>query len=384
MVIGLDVHKKETVGFVVHGDDLDSGEWFTVPTTNEHLEDQLDLFEDHKVLVEASTSGKAVAWFLKARGVDVDLVQADVLTGHVRYAKSDKLDAQDLAKIGAFGGYKTCYIPTQEEEEIRAVVRHIHDLRKQMVRIKNQARAVLQRNLVPDPPGNLKHEHVRARWRHLELPEAEKRALDSKLEILERLREEDEQARLVLSRLVHEHPSLATLLTIPSVDVITAAAVIGFCGDMHRFPKAKKVASYAGLTPRLNQSGETTRHGRITKKGPHILRWVLVQAAHNIVRQPGQMRNKYQRLSARIGKGKAIIAIARTLITAMWSMLVNDRPYRDGEDAASDAKRWRARMVVELVDAGHGEAARRLLHTRDVKRAHDCWLRGTSRMVPAL
>lgn len=383
MVVALDVHKKETVGFVVNGD-LESGTWFTVPTTNEHLEKLMPQLHGHKVLIEASTSGKAVARFLKNRGVDVDLVHADVLTGHVRYTKSDKLDAKDLARIGLIGGYKTCYIPTADEEELRSVVRHIRDIRQQAVRIKNQAKAVLQRNLVPEPPGNLDNEHVRARWSHAALPPAEKAALQAKLSVLVKLREENENAMLDLCRLARHHDAMRILMTIPGVEIYTAATVVAFCGDMTRFPDAKKIAAFTGLTPRLHQSGETLRHGRITKTGPNVLRFVLIEATHHAVRFPGRLKNKFDRLARRIGKGRAIVATARTLITAMWSMVSMGTSY-DGHGAErGQAKTWRLCTVGELVERGHVDAAKRLLGVTDVKRTHDRWKRGASRTVPTL
>jgi transposase len=383
MVVALDVHKKETVGFVVNGD-LESGTWLTVPTTNEHLEKLVPQLEGHVVIIEASTSGKAVARFLKNRGANVRLVQADVLTGHVRYSKSDKLDAKDLARIGLIGGYKTCYIPTADEEELRGTVRHILDIRQQQARLKNQAKAILQRNLVPEPKGNLDSEHVRARWGHLALPGAEKASLQSKLAVFARLREEEENAMLDLCRLARRHDAMKVLMTIPGVEMYTAATVVAFCGDMTRFPDAKKVAAFTGLTPRLHQSGETLRHGRITKRGPNVLRFVLIEATHHVVRFRGRLKNKYDRLARRTGKAVAIVATARTLITAMWSMVRNGTPYDGHGSERAIAKIWRLETVAELVERGHVDAARRLLRVSDVADVHERWKRGATRMVPTL
>ena len=375
------MHKKETVGFVVNGDP-ESGTWFTVPTTSEHLEELLPRLAGHKVLIEASTSGKAVARFLKNRGADVDLVQADILTGHARYVKNDKLDAKDLARIGLFGGYRTCYIPTAEEEELRSVVRHIRDLRQNVARIKNQAKAVLQRNLVPEPVGNLDNEPVRRRWSHLALPPAEKAALAAKLAVLVKLRAEEAHAMVDLCRLARRHDAMRVLLTIPGVEIYTAATVVAFCGDMTRFPDAKKVAAFTGLTPRLHQSGETLRHGRITKKGPNVLRFVLIEATHHAVRFPGRLKSKFARLAPRVGKGRAIVATARTLITTMWSMVLGGTPYDGFGAERGEAKAWRLDTVARLIEVGHVDAAQRLLAVADVKRAHERWKRGATRLVP--
>ncbi len=380
MVIGLDVHKKETVGFVVDGD-LNSGNEFTVKTTNGDLAKVAPKLLGHKIIIEASTSGKAVARCLIAHGLDVDLVQADVLTSHIRSAKSDKIDARDLARIGLMGGYKTCYIPRPDEEEMRALVGHIRDLREEKARAKNRAKAIFQRNLMPEPGGNLDNEHVRAKWSRARLPPAEKIALHGKLNAIAHLRNEDNNATIELCQRLTENPIAKTLLTIPGVNIYTAAAIIAYCGDFTRFPDAKKIAAYAGLTPRMYQSGETMRHGRITKRGPSILRFVLVEAVHQINRFPGRLRKKHARLAPRIGNGRAKVAIARTLLTAMWSMIKQGRTYDHVDQELAAAKNWRIHQVARLASTDPG-AAKQLLNTFDLKRARNAWARGTSKMVP--
>ncbi len=73
-------------------------------------------------------------------------------------------------------------------------------------------------------------------------------------------------------------------MTIPDINVYSAAVVISEIDDISRFDTNEKLASYAGLVPRQDQSGSVDRRGHITKHGPSILRFVLVNAAHLIVR----------------------------------------------------------------------------------------------------
>lgn len=382
MIIGLDVHKKETVAFVVRGS-LQSGEWLPpVKTTNEGLAEFLAVAKDMKCIIEASTSGKAVARWLLSRGVQVDVLPADVLQSHLRRAKSDKLDARDLARIGLLGEYRTCYIPTAQEEELRAIVRHIRDIREDIAKLKNQVKAIAQRNLVPEPPGNLDNARVRRRWGNLNVPPMEQRAIRGKLAMLEKSLEEEHDAMGETCLLIRENNEINRLLGIKGIDIYTATTVVSHCGDFTRFPEAKKVASYAGLTPRLNQSGGNMRHGRITKAGPNMLRHVLIEAAHNVVRHPGRMQTKYQRLKQRIGAGRAIVAIARTLITAIWRMSTTQTPYHDLTDQLQAAKIWRTTTIAKLQEEGDKTTIARLLKTADVARAHRAWLAGRSRLVP--
>lgn len=382
MVVGLDVHKKKTVGFVATGT-IERGEWFECATTKEGLEGILPMLAGHKVLVEASTSGKAVVRLLRQHGADVDLVQPDVLTSMMRKAKSDKIDARDLTRVGLIGGYSTCYIPTSEEEALRSVTRHMQTLTEKATRLKNEIRSIPQRNLVPEPVGGFRSQKGQRAWLRLELPPFEKKALTSKLAALEHAEAAIDDAMLELCELVHDNENVKLLMTTRGVDVYTASVVVAECGEMTRFATAKKVASYTGLTPRLNQSGETSRGGRITRRGPSQLRQVLVEAAHRVVIKPGRLRNKYARLKTRIGGKRALVAIARTLVTMFWSMLVNRTPFEGKEDDLSAAKIWRCSTVAQLHKSGQDETARKLLNTNDVRRAHTSWAAGRSKLVPS-
>ncbi|MFA5862398.1 MAG: IS110 family transposase [Candidatus Thermoplasmatota archaeon] len=373
MVVGLDVHKKETVAFVVHGLPLESGEWFSFQTTRESILDALPRLRGERVLIEASTSGKAVARFLCNNKVDAVLVPADVLSAHMRRAKSDKLDARDLARIGLVGGYSTCYIPTSQEDDVRAIVRHVRDLREQQAAFKNQIRAIAQRNLVPPPMGSLSNQGPKRRWRHLPLPHSEQLTICSKIDLLEQVEHQEEAVMLELYRLVHADPNIRSLLGIKGIDVYTAATVTSHCGDMTRFPNPKKIASYSGLAPRLSQSGTKARHGGITKAGPNMLRHALIEATHTIVRYPGRLQTKFKRLRARIGAGRAIVATARTLITAIWRMLIDKKPYADIEDKLAAAKRWRLSAVVKLIERGAIEDAVAISRRTDVRMIQRAW-----------
>ena len=91
-------------------------------------------------------------------------------------------------------------------------------------------------------------------------------------------------------------------------------------GDISRFGSARKLASWAGLTPTVRGSDLTVRHGHISKQGSAWLRWVLNQAAQTAKRSP-QFAGTYAAIAKRRGKKIATIAIARKLLTRAWHLL---------------------------------------------------------------
>jgi transposase len=104
------------------------------------------------------------------------------------------------------------------------------------------------------------------------------------------------------------------------VGQFTALVMLAEIGDITRFPSARKLASWAGLTPTVRGSDLTVRHGHISKQGSARLRWVLNQAAQTAKRSP-EFAATYAAIAQRRGTKIATIAIARKLLTRAWHLL---------------------------------------------------------------
>src|SRR5436305_6822833 len=133
-----------------------------------------------------------------------------------------------------------------------------------------------------------------------------------------------------LDRLAAADPATRLLATIPGVGPRTAEAVAAHLGDPHRFASAKQVGAYAGLVPRQYQSGVTDRKGRITRRGPAVLRKLLVECAWCLLRYNPWARAQYALLTAggTTRKKPAIVAVARKLLIRCWAMLRTGTPWR--------------------------------------------------------
>jgi transposase len=125
-------------------------------------------------------------------------------------------------------------------------------------------------------------------------------------------------------------PAIELLTTIPGVSDVTARVIVAEIGDdMSRFPTAGNLISWAGLCPRLDESAGRQRSNR-TRRGAPWLKTVLVQAARAAANKRGSYpRAQYQRLKARRGPNKAVLAVAATLLTAAYHMLKHGVEYRD-------------------------------------------------------
>ena len=118
-------------------------------------------------------------------------------------------------------------------------------------------------------------------------------------------------------------PRVGILTALPGVGQFTALVMLAEIGDITRFGSARKLASWAGLTPTVRGSDLTVRHGHISKQGSAWLRWVLNQAAQTAKRSP-EFAATYAAITKRRGKKIATIAIARKLLTRAYHLLLAD------------------------------------------------------------
>ena len=121
-------------------------------------------------------------------------------------------------------------------------------------------------------------------------------------------------------------PGYRALMTLPGVGKVLAAIFVAEIGDVGRFGSAKKLCSWAGLTPKHRESDEVVHRGNITKQGSPLVRWAAIEAVGNYRAKGNEkLRADYKRIAERRGKYKARVAVARKLLTLVFYVL------RDGE-----------------------------------------------------
>ena len=134
---------------------------------------------------------------------------------------------------------------------------------------------------------------------------------------------------LILTTAEKYLPQLNLVMTVPGIQSFATIGIISEIGvDMSVFPTSKHLCSWAGLTPQNNESAGKKKNTRISRAGAYI-KPLLVQCALNAIRakQFPEVRNRYLALKKRRGHKKAIIAIARMLLTAIYNILKKNEPY---------------------------------------------------------
>ena len=140
------------------------------------------------------------------------------------------------------------------------------------------------------------------------------------LEIVKLLEDQKESLDQKMAELSNTEPwasDTVFLMQIPGMGLILSMAVLSAIGDITRFSHAKKLISYAGLSPGVHTSGETNLSKPITKEGRKELRWALVEAAWVAVRFNPYWKAQFKQLEKRMHPNKALVAVARRLLVSI-------------------------------------------------------------------
>jgi hypothetical protein len=132
------------------------------------------------------------------------------------------------------------------------------------------------------------------------------------------------------------------LVQLPGIGVHNAMLLLAAIGDIARFDAPHKLVGYAGLGARVHSSGEEHYGGRITKQGRRDIRSTMVEAAWRAVGSHPYWQDVFDRLAVRVGRPKAIVAIARKLLVVVWHVLTNQVADREAvpEQVAGKFLEW--------------------------------------------
>jgi len=234
--------------------------------------------------------------------------------------QTDKKAALALAQLHAAGLLEGVWIPPQEVRDLRALIAR----REKMVRLstmaKNRLHSIIHRNhlILPEKPFDPEQHSW---WESLSLSSTEQFLVRSDLDTLEFAQKQVAQAEECLKKASAQDERIPLLVQLPGVAMLTAITILAAIGDVTRFPNAKKLVGYAGLGTRVHDSGMTHNSGRITKTGRKDLRRSMVNAANHAIEHHPHWKKEFERLELHLGRSKAVVAIARKLLVAVWHVL---------------------------------------------------------------
>lgn len=344
LFVGVDLHKCE---FTVFGTDArgDKRIHTTIPTKCRNRIRTFfgNLAKEYDRVAVAVESVGFYQWFWELVEPLVDDMRladaSQVRAAAGRKAKTDTNDAATLARLLRQDSLPEAFVPDPELRDFRALVRHRQRVQRRTASIKHSLRCEMNKINLPGPEtlnsGSL-HKWFTAQYEKLTLvARLAFEDLAEELALFERqLRRLDD----AIARAVDENPRfrepVERLRTLPGVGLLTAAVIYAESGGLTRFDQEGEIACYAGLTPRVFQSADQCRHGRISKSGPPIMRKCLINSAWIAVRDNPGIKKRFHSIAKRAGKKKAIVAIARKILVWGWAMEKNGTSFDAGRGAA--------------------------------------------------
>jgi len=251
---------------------------------------------------------------------------AEIRTKRVRKQKTDRQDAELILKLMLEARFPQIWVPSWENRDLRQLLWHRHRMVQARTRIMNQLQAVALNEGLRYKK-RLWGEAGREQLEAFRLaPWASQRRRDL-LELLGRLDSTVAKLTQAIEQEVEKCPEARRLQTHPGVGPLTALAFVLIIGRADRFQCGKQIASYLGLVPLEESSGNRRRLGHITKQGNSLLRFLLVEAAQVTARSIPEWRSKYFHLAMRRGRKIAKVAMARRLAVQMYWMMRKEWDY---------------------------------------------------------
>ena len=272
--------------------------------------------------------------------------------------KTDRIDARKQAVLLKMGEIPAVHMPSKAVRQWRGQIQHRRRLLGTQTQLKNRIRALLKGHGHGKPAfGGSWWKHANRGWMMSLVEQVGEPWGEALVDLLEQLGLYERQVARITERLderLSYHAGGALLQSIGGVGPRTAEAVLAYTDQVERFGRGKDYCSYFGMTPKLDESGNTRRLGHISKQGPSVVRWLITESTWRAVRQSPALREFYQRVLRGQAKRKkiAIVATARKMLSVMRAMQMSGEVFNEKlvleQEQKTRLKKERRSMVNEF------------------------------------
>jgi transposase len=354
--VALDIHKYYCVVAAVNRE----GQVVLQPVRVEHadLEGWLkkNLQSSDHVVIESTTNAWHVYDLLEPLTERV-VVANPIKVKQIACArvKTDIRDTLILARLLAANLVPVVWVPPLHVRQLRQLLSQRRQMVETHTQILNRMHSVAHRHHLNHPAGKRFNEKNTGWQKDKILSRVEQLQLAIEMENREYIEKQIEKIGKEVGKMSHQKPwaeSMTYIMQLPGFGVITAMTVLAAIGDIGRFETPKKLGSYSGLTPGIEQSGTKNRGKGITKEGRRELRWALVEAAQQAVKSDPLWKRRFEELQHRMHRNQAIVVVARRLLELIWYVLTRREPYRhfSHERIAYKYLTWGGRLDNEARD----------------------------------
>jgi len=332
MILAIDLGKRQSVT-CMYDPHTHTHRFGKVATTPAAMHDVLVEHEPEQVVIEV---GSQAGW-MHDLAVMLEIPIAVANTNDERWKwngkrrKTDRDDALKLARLWTLKMLPTVYMPGPATRQWRSLIEYRQSLVGRVTAIKNNLRAILDRQGLSMPTGksgwtrkSLAALAAHAKPMH-EVADTQlwRGMIDQELRQLEDVQGHLKTVEAKLDELASADERVARVQSIPGVGPRLAETLVAIVDDPHRFKNTKQVGCYAGLTPRQFQSGRSDRQGQISGAGSKLLRSLLVEVSWLARQYNPWLAEVFDRVcrGSKARRKIAIVACARRLLVRAWAML---------------------------------------------------------------
>jgi transposase len=242
--------------------------------------------------------------------------------------KTDKVDARVLAELCRRDLVPELWLPSSEDRALRERLRRRMHLVKMRTSARNRIFGLLTQFGLRVTHARLRRADGIELLERRGVPEVWRASIAELLELSEEMDRRIDPIDRELGPLARSDERATLLATMPGIGPLLGLTFAAEIGEVSRFRSPGKLIGYAGLAPRVSQSGERSAIGALSKAGSRTLRWAAVEAANQAWRPSHPWHAHYLRVTARHGKNPAKSSVARKLLIAGWHMLSRREPFK--------------------------------------------------------
>lgn len=269
-------------------------------------------------------------WFerwLAARGIEVQVGNPAEIRRRARSRqKNDWRDAELLLDLLLKDEFPRIQRHAADSQMVLGQLRYRHKLVQLRTRVTNALHALAIREGLCLRSALLS-QAGRAKLKALALTPAQVQQRDEWLALIDQLSDNIKRVERELTKLAAHDTQVKRVRTHPGIGLLTGLALVHTLKPVSRFANGRKVTAYVGLEPREYSSDTKQRWGGISKAGSSLLRFLLIEAAQQAARADAELKNTYQHLSARRGRPKAKVAVARKLLVRAYILMRDEIDY---------------------------------------------------------
>lgn len=243
-----------------------------------------------------------------------------------RHKKTDKIDARLIATLLHKGYLPAVTIADKATRNIRELLRYRINLVRDRTRLIARLKTLLDKLGEPSSANLTTYKGLESiACDHL--PSNYQEIISGYTDSIRRFIEKSRYIETVIENNAVRDPDIMNLKSIPGLDYFGASIVKSEIIDIERFNSFDKLCAYAGLAPRVIQSGNTLIHGRLNINRRKHLRWILLETVWHFVRSSGKWSRLFETLSKRKGFGTAKVIMARHMLKVIYHVLKERRPF---------------------------------------------------------